>query len=76
MSVQARLTGIRPETSRDLLICVLWVLKNVRTDVLRATWAEYKPARIQQLLRLLHIAVSCFEYKVREGKWKVREGKW
>ncbi|XP_037071208.1 dedicator of cytokinesis protein 7-like [Pollicipes pollicipes] len=61
---QSGLSGIRPETSRDLLTCVLWVLKNTRADVLRATWAEYRPSRIQLLLRLLHTAVSCFEYKV------------
>ncbi|XP_043213029.1 dedicator of cytokinesis protein 7-like, partial [Amphibalanus amphitrite] len=40
----------------------IWVLKNARADVLRATWAEYRPARLHQL-RLLHNALSCFEYK-------------
>lgn len=61
-------SGLRPDTTRDLLLCTLWVLKNARREVLRATWAEFRPQRIQLLLRLLHIAVSCFEYKV--GCWR------
>ncbi|RXG71099.1 Dedicator of cytokinesis protein 7 [Armadillidium vulgare] len=50
------------ETTRNLLICLLWVLKNLDDATVRATLAELTPLRMHKLLDVLYIAASCFEY--------------
>ncbi len=56
---------LREETTRHLLICFLWVIKNVERSVLRTWWTELSHNRLQTLLEILRISVSCFQYKVR-----------
>nr|CAD7428672.1 unnamed protein product [Timema monikensis] len=64
------------ETTRNLLICLLWVIKNVDKNVVKQWWMDMPTQRFQQLLEVLNIAISCFEYKSkctcncveREGK--------
>ncbi|CAB3365687.1 Hypothetical predicted protein [Cloeon dipterum] len=51
------------ETTRNLLTCFLWVIKNVNTSCLKQWWAELPNARLRQLLEVLYISISCFEYK-------------
>lgn len=61
-------------TSRDLLLCVVWLLKNVRVDVLVSVWSSYSMTRFQQLLQLLHSCTSCFQYKGRESVLRLVAG--
>lgn len=51
-------------TTRHLLICFLWVLKNVDKSILRQWWIELPHNRLQTLLEVLRITLSCFQYKV------------
>ena len=49
---------------RHLLICFLWVLKNVDKPILKQWWIELPHNRLQTLLEVLRITLSCFQYKV------------
>ncbi|XP_075219096.1 dedicator of cytokinesis [Lycorma delicatula] len=60
---QARKTGLSAETTRNLLICFLWVIKNMDKEVLRQWWLDLPSQRLRQLLEALDICISCFEYK-------------
>nr|CDJ83685.1 Dedicator of cytokinesis domain containing protein [Haemonchus contortus] len=51
------------ELSRQLLACFCWVLKNVEGSSLRHWVRELPPTRLSQLLNILQLCVSCFEYK-------------
>ncbi|ETN73561.1 dedicator of cytokinesis [Necator americanus] len=48
---------------RLLLACFCWVLKNVDGSALRHWVRELPPTRLTQLLNVLQLSVSCFEYK-------------
>lgn len=52
------------ETTRNLLICLLWLFKNLDDLTVRAALAELSYARLQQLMDVFYIATSCFEYLV------------
>uniref|UniRef100_A0A8L8KVX2 HECT-type E3 ubiquitin transferase n=1 Tax=Heligmosomoides polygyrus TaxID=6339 RepID=A0A8L8KVX2_HELPZ len=52
-----------PTSSFQLLACFCWVLKNVETSALRHWVRELPPTRLTQLLNILQLCVSCFEYK-------------
>lgn len=45
-------------------MCVLWVLKNADAALLERWLSELSVLYINRLLDLLHLAISCFEYKV------------
>ncbi|XP_045601186.2 dedicator of cytokinesis protein 7 isoform X11 [Procambarus clarkii] len=60
---QPRKCPLSSETTRNLLICLLWVLRNADETTLRHTLSELPHNRLHQLLDVLYIAVSCFEYK-------------
>lgn len=45
-------------------MCVLWVLKNADAALLERWLSELSVQLINRLLDLLHLAISCFEYKV------------
>ena len=51
-------------TTRHLLICFLWVLKNVDKPILKQWWIELPHNRLQTLLEVLRITLSYFQYKV------------
>lgn len=53
------------EVTRNLLICVLWVLKNVEQESLSQWLNELTSSRLATLLHLLDACTSCFEYKPR-----------
>ncbi len=55
---------LREQTTRHLLICFLWVLKNVDKSLLKQWWIELPHNRLQTLLEVLRITLSCFQYKV------------
>lgn len=52
------------ESSRSLLICLLWVLKNADELVLQKWFTDLSVSHLNRLLDLLYLCVSCFEYKV------------
>lgn len=49
--------------TRNLLTCVLWVLKNIEQDSLSQWLGELSVTRLGTLLYLLDACTSCFEYK-------------
>uniref|UniRef100_A0A8B9F5S9 Dedicator of cytokinesis 7 n=1 Tax=Amazona collaria TaxID=241587 RepID=A0A8B9F5S9_9PSIT len=51
------------ESSRSLLICLLWVLKNADESVLQKWFTDLSVLQLNRLLDLLYLCVSCFEYK-------------
>ena len=51
-------------TTKHLLICFLWVLKNVDKAILKQWWIDLPVNRLQILLEVLRITLSCFQYKV------------
>lgn len=52
------------ESSRSLLICLLWVLKNADECVLQKWFTDLSVSQLNRLLDMLFLCVSCFEYKV------------
>uniref|UniRef100_A0A6I8NM97 Dedicator of cytokinesis 7 n=1 Tax=Ornithorhynchus anatinus TaxID=9258 RepID=A0A6I8NM97_ORNAN len=52
------------ESSRSLLICLLWVLRNADETVLQKWFTDLSVLQLNRLLDLLYLCVSCFEYKV------------
>lgn len=57
------LTTFSEETSRDLLICFLWLLKNVDPSILRHLWTQISREQLQNLIQLLDLSIATFEYK-------------
>lgn len=53
-----------PVSTRNLLICFLWVLKNVDGELLSLWWNSLSITRLNLLINVLDLCVSCFEYKV------------
>ena len=51
------------ESTRNLLACFLWTVKNLERAKFDAWICELPELRLQQLLDILQISVSCFEYK-------------
>ncbi|XP_069991563.1 dedicator of cytokinesis protein 7 isoform X5 [Penaeus vannamei] len=60
---QPRKCPLSSETTRNMLICLLWVLSNADEVTLRHTLSDLSHTRLHQLLDVLYIAVSCFQYK-------------
>ncbi|XP_026490440.2 dedicator of cytokinesis protein 7 isoform X1 [Vanessa tameamea] len=54
------------ETSRNLLMCLVWVLRWAERGALCAAVAELAPARLHALLALIDLAFKCQEYKGRK----------
>ncbi|UJR34198.1 hypothetical protein I4U23_021604 [Adineta vaga] len=57
------MTTFSEETSRDLLVCLLWVLKNIDSSVLRHWWIHMSRDQLQNLIQLLDLSIASFEYK-------------
>uniref|UniRef100_A0A3P8WZM9 Dedicator of cytokinesis 6 n=1 Tax=Cynoglossus semilaevis TaxID=244447 RepID=A0A3P8WZM9_CYNSE len=55
--------SLSAECSRTLLVCFLWVLKNADAALLERWVSDLSVLQINRLLDLLHLSVSCFEYK-------------
>ncbi|XP_030062504.1 dedicator of cytokinesis protein 7 isoform X8 [Microcaecilia unicolor] len=51
------------ESSRSLLICLLWVLRNADETVLQKWFMDLSVLQLNRLLDLLYLCISCFEYK-------------
>uniref|UniRef100_A0A671SWQ2 Dedicator of cytokinesis protein 7-like n=1 Tax=Sinocyclocheilus anshuiensis TaxID=1608454 RepID=A0A671SWQ2_9TELE len=54
---------LNTQSSRSLLICLLWVLKNADEMVLQKWFTDLSVSQLSRLLDLLYLCVSCFEYK-------------
>lgn len=52
------------DTSRNLLVCFLWVMKNADRSLIQRWTVDMPPSQLNKLLELLTICVSCFEYRV------------
>jgi hypothetical protein len=57
------MTTFSEETSRDLLICLLWLLKNIDSSILRHWWTHMTREQLQYLIQLLDLSIASFEYK-------------
>uniref|UniRef100_A0A673M9T7 Dedicator of cytokinesis protein 7-like n=1 Tax=Sinocyclocheilus rhinocerous TaxID=307959 RepID=A0A673M9T7_9TELE len=55
------------ESSRSLLICLLWVLKNADEMVLQKWFTDLSVSQLNRLLDLLYLCASCFEYKGKKA---------
>uniref|UniRef100_A0A6Q2XUX5 Dedicator of cytokinesis 7 n=1 Tax=Esox lucius TaxID=8010 RepID=A0A6Q2XUX5_ESOLU len=55
------------ESSRSLLICLLWVLKNADECVLQKWFTDLSVSQLNRLLDMLYLCVSCFEYKGKKA---------
>uniref|UniRef100_A0A8B9HMA7 Dedicator of cytokinesis 7 n=1 Tax=Astyanax mexicanus TaxID=7994 RepID=A0A8B9HMA7_ASTMX len=54
-------------SSRSLLICLLWVLKNADEMVLQKWFTDLSVSQLNRLLDMLYLCVSCFEYKGKKA---------
>ncbi|XP_043920420.1 dedicator of cytokinesis protein 8 [Protopterus annectens] len=54
------------ETSRNLLICFLWILKNADQSLIQKWVLELPYGLLNRVLELLYLCVSCFEYKDKQ----------
>ncbi|XP_049572632.1 dedicator of cytokinesis protein 8 [Syngnathus scovelli] len=59
------------DTSRHLLICFLWVMKNADRGLIQRWTVDMPPSQLNKLLELLTICVSCFEYQAHQSSDKV-----
>uniref|UniRef100_A0A3P8VXJ3 Dedicator of cytokinesis 8 n=1 Tax=Cynoglossus semilaevis TaxID=244447 RepID=A0A3P8VXJ3_CYNSE len=59
------------DTSRHLLVCFLWVMKNADKNLIQRWTIEMPPSQLNKLLELLTICVSCFEYRGKQCSDKV-----
>ncbi|KAM3868150.1 dedicator of cytokinesis protein 8 [Diretmus argenteus] len=59
------------DTSRHLLVCFLWVMKNAERSVIQRWTVDMPPSQLNKLLELLTICVSCFEYRGKQSSDKV-----
>ncbi|XP_062273851.1 dedicator of cytokinesis protein 8 [Scomber scombrus] len=59
------------DTSRHLLVCFLWVMKNADRNLIQRWTVDMPPSQLNKLLELLTICVSCFEYRGKQCSDKV-----
>uniref|UniRef100_A0A8C8DWN4 Dedicator of cytokinesis 8 n=1 Tax=Oryzias sinensis TaxID=183150 RepID=A0A8C8DWN4_9TELE len=59
------------DSSRHLLVCFLWVMKNADRSLVQRWAVEMPPSQLNKLLELLTICVSCFEYRGKQSSDKV-----
>ncbi|XP_064416958.1 dedicator of cytokinesis protein 7 isoform X2 [Latimeria chalumnae] len=55
------------ESSRNLLMCLLWVLKNADEENLHKWFSDLSVLQINRLLDILYLCTSCFEYKGKKA---------
>uniref|UniRef100_A0A8B9GCI5 Dedicator of cytokinesis 8 n=1 Tax=Amazona collaria TaxID=241587 RepID=A0A8B9GCI5_9PSIT len=62
---------LSPDTTRNLLICFLWIMKNADQNLIQKWIADLPSMQLNRILDLLFICVSCFEYKGKQSSDKV-----
>ncbi|KAM3925869.1 dedicator of cytokinesis protein 6 isoform 3-T3 [Leptodactylus fuscus] len=55
------------ESSRNLLVCALWVLKNAEQECLQRWFSSLSVIQLTRVLELLSLCVSCFQYKGKKA---------
>ncbi|NXD26640.1 DOCK8 protein, partial [Spelaeornis formosus] len=60
-----------PDTTRNLLICFLWIMKNADQNLIQKWISDLPSMQLNRILDLLFICVSCFEYKGKQSSDKV-----
>ncbi|XP_041642776.1 dedicator of cytokinesis protein 8 isoform X2 [Cheilinus undulatus] len=71
-SMQSKSVATLPaDTSRHLLVCFLWVMKNADRNLIQRWTVDMPPSQLNKLLELLTICVSCFEYRGKQSSDKV-----
>uniref|UniRef100_A0A8C9MLF3 Dedicator of cytokinesis 8 n=1 Tax=Serinus canaria TaxID=9135 RepID=A0A8C9MLF3_SERCA len=60
--------ALGPDTTRNLLICFLWIMKNADQNLIQKWISDLPSMQLNRILDLLFICVSCFEYKVSETR--------
>uniref|UniRef100_A0A669EHN1 Dedicator of cytokinesis 8 n=1 Tax=Oreochromis niloticus TaxID=8128 RepID=A0A669EHN1_ORENI len=65
LSMQGKsIATLAADTSRHLLVCFLWVMKNADRNLIQRWTTDMPPSQLNKLLELLTICISCFEYRV------------
>uniref|UniRef100_A0A452V2K0 Dedicator of cytokinesis 8 n=1 Tax=Ursus maritimus TaxID=29073 RepID=A0A452V2K0_URSMA len=59
---------LNADTTRNLMICFLWIMKNADQSLIKKWIADLPSMQLNRILDLLFICVSCFEYKV-SARW-------
>lgn len=59
--------SLSAESSRTLLVCVLWVLKNAEPALLQRWAADLALPQLGRLLDLLYLCLAAFEYKGKKA---------
>ncbi|XP_018614774.1 dedicator of cytokinesis protein 8 isoform X2 [Scleropages formosus] len=59
------------ETSRNLLVCFLWIMKNADQSLIQKWTMDMPSPQLNRLLELLTICISCFEYRGKQSSDKV-----
>ncbi|XP_036917609.1 dedicator of cytokinesis protein 8 isoform X1 [Sturnira hondurensis] len=62
---------LNADTTRNLMICFLWIMKNTDQSLIRKWIADLPSMQLNRILDLLFICVSCFEYKGKASSDKV-----
>ncbi|XP_023620336.1 dedicator of cytokinesis protein 8 isoform X3 [Myotis lucifugus] len=62
---------LNADTTRNLMICFLWIMKNADQSLIRKWIADLPSMQLSRILDLLFICVSCFEYKGKPSSDKV-----
>lgn len=71
-SMQGKSVATLPaDTSRNLLMCFLWVMKNAEQSLIQRWTVDMPPSQLNKLLELLTICISCFEYRGKQSSDKV-----
>lgn len=55
---------LSPESSRNLLLCILWLMKNVSRQTMKTLLSGLSTVQINSLLEIFYLSVSCFEHKI------------
>uniref|UniRef100_A0A8I3W143 Dedicator of cytokinesis 8 n=1 Tax=Callithrix jacchus TaxID=9483 RepID=A0A8I3W143_CALJA len=59
------------DTTRSLMICFLWIMKNADQSLIRKWIADLPSVQLNRILDILFICVFCFEYKGKQSSDKV-----
>uniref|UniRef100_A0A8C1C2J8 Dedicator of cytokinesis 8 n=2 Tax=Cyprinus carpio TaxID=7962 RepID=A0A8C1C2J8_CYPCA len=72
VSVAGKTTNmLTAETSRNLLMCFLWIIKNADQNLVQRWTVDMPSSQLNRLLELLTICISCFEYRGKQSSDKV-----
>uniref|UniRef100_A0A2K6SKA5 Dedicator of cytokinesis 8 n=1 Tax=Saimiri boliviensis boliviensis TaxID=39432 RepID=A0A2K6SKA5_SAIBB len=62
---------LNADTTRSLMICFLWIMKNADQSLIRKWIADLPSVQLNRILDILFICVFCFAYKGKQSSDKV-----